>query len=426
MILLVFIIFFALVLLRMPIAFVLGASSIVYILLSGETGYLINVPQRMLAGVNNFTLLAVPFFMLVGDLMNNGGITSRLVGFVRTLIGHFRGGLAYVNILVSAFLSAIIGSANAVAAITSTSIVPEMRKDGYTNEDASAISAASSIMGPIIPPSMVMIIFAVAAGVSVGDLFVGGIIPGLLLAALFLAVAYIGARKNPDIVIRAKSSFLDIVKKFINTLPALSIPVIILVGIISGFFTATEAGAMGCLIAFILGKFVYKELTWKSMYPVLLNSGKVTAGILIIASTASLFGWVMAIEQIPQMVADLLLKISDKPWIILLMINLFLLVVGCFLEPFAAILILVPVLLPVINELGIDLIHFGMMMCLNLVIGMITPPVGLSLFVVSGITKVTVPRLVKSLTPYFAVSLIVLLMVTYLPQITTFLPSLFK
>lgn len=425
MIAIVFLIFFVLVIAGMPIAFVLGLSSLVYILLSGEYGYLISIPQRILAGVNNFTLLAVPFFMLVGDLMNSGGITSRLVEFVRTLIGHLRGGLAYVNIVVSAFLSAIVGSSNAVAAITSVSIVPEMKKDGYKDDYASAVSAASSIMGPIIPPSMVMIIYAVAASVSVGDLFVAGVLPGLLLAFAFILVAYIHARKNPDIVVRPRSSASTVSRNFINTLPALSIPIIILVGIVQGFFTPTEAGAMGCLIAFILGKFVYKELTWKALGPILLRSGITTAGILVIASTASLFGWVMAIEQIPQMIADLLLSISDEPWVILLLINLFLLVVGCFLEPFAAILILVPVFLPVITQLGIDPIQFGMVVCLNLVIGMITPPVGLSLFVVSGITKVSVPRLTKALVLYLVASIVVLLLVTYVPQITLFLPTLF-
>lgn len=376
----------------------------------------------MIAAANNFSLMAIPLFVLAGELMNSGGITVRLTNFARSLIAHMRGGLAYVNILVSMFLSAIIGSANAVAAIQSSSMVPEMRKDGYDNEYSSAITAASSIMGPIIPPSMVFILYGVTAGTSIGALFLAGIVPGILLGVAYFILAYFYAKKK-NFPTKEKAGVTAVVNTFIKSSPALFIPLVIIGGIISGFFTATEAGAIGCLLAFIIGKFVYRDLKLSSIPNILLTTGVITASIMIIVATANVFGWLLAMEQIPQAIVQGLLSISETPWVILLLINLILLIVGMFLEPLAAIIILVPVLLPVIEQVGIDPVHFGLVVSLNLVIGLMTPPVGIALFVVAGITKVSITKLSRAIVPFVIAAVVVLFVVTYIPDLVTFLPD---
>ncbi|MDQ0341181.1 tripartite ATP-independent transporter DctM subunit [Caldalkalibacillus uzonensis] len=416
--------FLILLIVGVPIAFVLGLSSIFYILVSENFSFLINVPQRMIAAANNFSLMAIPFFVLAGELMNNGGITGRLTNFARSLVAHFRGGLAYVNILVSMFLSSIVGSANAVAAIQSSSMVPEMKKDGYSNEYSSAVTAASSIMGPIIPPSMVFIVYGVAAGTSIGALFLAGIVPGILLGIAFMVISYFYAKKK-NYPTKVRSSINDMLKSFIIASPALTIPVLIIVGIVTGSFTPTEAGAMGSLIAFILGMFIYRDLKWNHLPGIFMRTGLITATIMIIVATANIFGWTLTMERIPQMIAETLLALSENPLVILLIINLLLLLVGMFLEPFAAIIILVPVLLPIIEQLGIDPVHFGVIVTLNLVIGLITPPIGIVLFVVSGATKVSVSQLSSAVVPFIIASVIVLLFVTYIPEIVLYLPQKF-
>lgn len=408
-----------------PVAYALGVGSLSYILLSGELSYLTNMPQRMYVAVDNFSLLAIPFFMLVGELMNSGGITKRIIHFFRTLLGHVHGSLAFVNIGASGFLASIIGSANAVASITSTSIVPEMKKNGYNNEYSSGISAAASILGPIIPPSIIFILYAIAAGISVSALFIAGILPGILLMSALALVSYIYARKH-NFKRDPRAPISEMFKAFLSAFPALIIPAGIMGGIITGVVTATEAGVIGCLIAFIVGKFVYKELDWKAIPRMFTRAGILTATIMIIAATATLFGWVMAIEQIPQKLAEVILSISDNPIVLLILINVILIIVGMFLEALSAILILVPVFMPIIAQIGIDPLHFGLIMCFNLAIGMLTPPMGLSLFIVSGITKVPLDRLVRSTAPFLAAAIAVLLIITYVPEFSLFLPSLFE
>lgn len=418
--------FFALIGLGVPIAFVLGLSSFAYILIEGQTSLLLATGQRMVQGVNNFSLLAVPFFLLAGELMNRGGITWRLIEFAQSILGHFHGGLAYVNIVVSGFLSSIIGSANAVAAITSASIVPEMARKGYNLNAASAVSAAAATMGPIVPPSLILILYGVAANTSIGALFLAGIIPGLLLGAGFFVAAYFVSRRDAGIQRTPRVTTRQALRATLVALPPLSIPLVILGGIISGVFTPTEAGAIACVLAIGLGGFFYRELAWRDLPGIVLRAGIVTAGVLFIAATAALFGWIMAIERIPAIVAAWMTGLSSDPNIILLMIMASLLVIGLFLEPLAAILITVPVLLPVATQLGINPVHFGMMMSVNLVIGLITPPVGLVLFIVTGITRVSVVALSRALLPYYLGALVVLFLVTFVPQLSLFLPDLFK
>ena len=420
----IIIIFFILLAIGIPIAFVLGLSSVVYIVISDNFSFFLTIPQRMISSANNFSLMAIPLFVLAGELMNNGGITKRLTDFARSLVSHLRGGLAYVNILVCMFLSAIIGSANAVAAIQSSSMVPEMKKDGYDDDYSSAVTAAGSIMGPIIPPSMVFILYGVAAGTSIGALFLAGIIPGIMLAIGYFCLAYFYAKKK-GFPLKERAKIKEVLHTFLKAFPALLIPIFIIGGIISGTFTPTEAGAMGSLIAFIVGMYIYKDLKWKHISTVLVKTGVITASIMIIIATAGIFGWTLTMERIPQMIAQGLLSISENPLVILLIINILLLIVGMFLEPLAAIIILVPVLLPVILQLGIDPVHFGLVVCLNLVIGLITPPVGIVLFVISGITKVSIIKLTRAVMPFVLVAIIVLLIVTYIPEIVTFIPNQF-
>jgi tripartite ATP-independent transporter DctM subunit len=372
-------------------------------------------------GVNNFTLLCIPFFILVGEIMNRGGITVRLVDFTRALIGHFRGGLAYVNILVSAFLSAITGMANAVAVITTTAIIPEMRKDGYKLDYCAAVSTAASIMGPIIPPSLIFIIYAVSVSVSIGDMFIAGIIPGLLLVVAFMVVAHIQTRKMPGLKLEPRQPFKHVIKTTLGALPAMFIPVAVVGGIITGVFTPTEAGAMGTLVAFIVGMFVYRELKWKDIPGVFYNAGKLTAAVLLIASGAALFGWVMAMDMIPQRITEAILACSDNPWILRILVNLIMLAAGMFLEPIVNTLLLAPVLYPVCIETGMHPIQIGVMMGLNLTIGLITPPVGITMYIVSGITKVPFLALARKCIPYLIAAAVVLMLITYVPLFTTIL-----
>lgn len=423
MVFLILFIFLILVLIGVPIAFALGFISLFYVLINGDFSYLTSLPQRLLVAIDNFSLLAIPFFILLGELMNSGGITSRILNFFRSLLGHTRGGMAYVNIVTSGALSAIIGSANAVAAITSKSIVPEMKKDGYSNEYSSAVSAASAILGPLIPPSIVLIVYGITATVPISDLFLAGVIPGLLVIVFFVIVAYFFSNDN-EVTTKQKLPIKKIYLNFVIALPALIIPIFVLGGIIGGFFTATESGALGCLVAFLLGKFLYREITISILPQIIIRTGIATATIFILVATASLFGWVLTIEKVPQMIMQSLLSISNNPIIILLIINLFLLIIGLFIETFAAILITVPMLLPVVVQFGVDPVHFGIILSFNLILGLITPPVGITLFIVSGITKVSINKLCYSLLPYLFVAIIILLVITYIPSISLFLPDL--
>lgn len=406
-----------------PIAYVLGATSIVHAITMGDINLFTMVPQRMCGAVNNFSLMAIPLFVLAGEIMSFGGITEKLAEMMRSFVGHIKGGLAYTTILVGAALGALLGSANASAVLLCDTMFDEIKKDGYNDGFNASLIAATSLLGPIIPPSMVFIVFGVAANVSVAKLFFGGIIPGLMIAAAYFVLVSIYVR-NKNVAIHPRAKFNEVIKSILNAIPALLVPIIILGGILGGITTPTEAAATSSFVAFIIGKFVYRKLELSHIPKILSKTGITTASIFIIVSMANILGWTLALDQIPKLIAEGLLSISTNKYVILLLINILLFIVGMVMETTAAIIILVPVLLPVTNAVGIEPLHFGMIISVNLIIGMLTPPVGVTLYVVSQVSRVPSSLLVKQIWPWIGAAVIVLIIITYVPGFVTILPNL--
>ncbi|WP_313894058.1 TRAP transporter large permease [Psychrobacillus sp.] len=423
MALLLFLSFLALIFLGVPVAFSLGLSSLFYLFMNDIP--LTIIPQKMFGGLNSFVLLCIPGFILAGNLMNAGGITDRIIHFANNFVGHIRGGLGLANVGSSMGFAGISGTALADVSSIGAIMIPAMKKEGYGAGFSAAVTASSSTVGPIIPPSLPMIIVGTLASVSIGDLFLAGALPGLLLGfGLMIPTYIISVRRNyPK---GERKSLKEIGKSFTGAFWALFMTVIILFGILGGYFTPTEASVIAVLYALVVGIFIYKELPIKKIPSLMLDSMTSTASIMLLVGFANLFGWIMVSEQIPQLVASVILGISDNPIIVILLINLLLLFVGTFMETIAALVILFPVLLPVAMEVGMDPVQFGVMMVLNLVLGLITPPVGVCLFVASQIGKVSIGKTTKELMPFLGVGLIVLLLVAYIPQITLFLPNLLK
>lgn len=417
----VLVIFFLLLIIGIPISMVLGITTVIYFILNGQVALLDSTPLRMYSGLENFGLLAIPLFMLMGEIMNEGGITTRLVQFARVLFGHFRGGLAYVTVIANMFLASILGSANAQAAMMSKVMVPQMEKEGYKREFAASITLASSIIAPIIPPSMIFIIYGTLSSTSVGALFMAGILPGIIYGLVFiLVISYMGYKQQFPKSERA--SWADIRSNSLKVIPALLIPITIVVGILTGVFTATESAAIACLLAVIVGLFVYRELSMKKLPKMLINTVTNTATVTYLIIMANIFGWMIAFERIPQLLVESMLNITESPWIFLLLVNLALLLVGMLLDGIAALIILVPVMMPLVIAFNIDPVHFGVIICINLTLGLLTPPVGTGLFIVSSMAKVKFETLVKNVFPFIVISFIVLLFLTYIPDLVLFVP----
>lgn len=421
MTIIVIFLFILFLLIGIPISLVLGMTTVVYFFTAGNSMLMDSAPQRLFSGLDNFGLLAIPLFMLTGELMNGGGITSRLVVFARVLVGHVRGGLAYVTIIANMFLASILGSANAQAAMMSKVMVPEMEKEGYKREFSAALTLASSIVAPIIPPSMIFIIYGTLSSTSIGGLFMAGIIPGIIFAIGFsLLIAYLGYKYNfPR---SARASAKEIWGSLKNVLPAMLVPLIITVGILTGAFTATESAAVACLVAFIVGKFMYKELDWRKLPDILINTVISTATVTFLIAMANIFGWMIAFEQIPQLIANSMLSISESPFVFLFLVNIFLLLIGTILDGIAALIILVPVLMPLVTAFQIDPIHFGVIICINLTIGLLTPPVGTGLFIVSSIAEVRFEKLIKATMPMLLLGIVILFIITYWESTTLLIP----
>jgi tripartite ATP-independent transporter DctM subunit len=394
----------------------------VFIAVSGQVPELV-VAHRMINGVDSFPLLAVPFFILAGNLMNTAGITERIFGFAKALVGWMRGGLGHVNIGASVLFAGMSGAAVADAGGLGAIEIKAMRDARYDPGFAVGITAASSTIGPIIPPSLPMVIYGVVAGASIGQLFAAGLIPGLLMAlALMVMVAWFArVRGYPR---DASFQLGRLGRTFTRAFLSLMTPVIIVGGILSGAFTPTEAAIAACAWALFLGLVVYRTLTWRRFVRVSFDTIETTAVVLLIVAAASIFAWILTSNRVPEQFAALLLAVSDNPIVILLLINLILLLAGCFLETVAAITILVPVLLPVAMEMGVDPVHFGVIMVLNLMIGLLTPPIGMVLYVLSRVAKLPFERCVAATAPFLVPLGVVLLLITFVPALTMWLPTL--
>jgi tripartite ATP-independent transporter DctM subunit len=415
-------VFLALLILGVPIAFVIALTALIALLAAGSR--LVLLPSRMFAGTDSFPLLAVPLFVLAGALMSTGGITTRLVEFAQALVGWIRGGLALVNIQASMFFAGISGSAVADASAVGGVMIPAMEKQGYDKDFSAAVTAASSTVGPIIPPSIPLILYGILAQVSIGALFIAGIIPGLLLGLGMMLLTYVIAKRR-GYAAQAWAGWRQLWRSFRQAFWALLTPVIILGGILSGVFTPTEASAVAVGYAFIAGTLIYRELKLRMLPKLLIDSVVITALIMLVIAAAQVLAFVFARQRIPELVGTLLLSISDSLWVLLPLVNILLLIVGTFLETTAALIIFIPILVPVMASVGVDPLWFGIIMVLNLVIGMVTPPVGVVLFVTSGIARLRFERLVMAIWPYIVVMLIVLALVSAFPILSLGLPELF-
>jgi len=407
-----------------PIAVALGLSSAIVIYKIMHIP-LIVVPQRMFTAIDSFSFLAVPFFMLAGSFMSSGGVTKRLINFANSLVGFIRGGLALVVAVSGMFFAAISGSSAATTAALGATLLDEMEKTGYEKLFSAAIIAAGGTTGIVIPPSITLVVFGVSAGVSIGDLFMGGFAPGILMGISMCVLSYFLCRKK-GIKAQGKFSLIKIFKSFKDSILALMMPFIVLGGIYGGIFTPTEAAAVAAVYGLIIGMFVYKELKLKDLPSVMLKATISTTLIMFIVGGANLFGWILTNAQIPHKVATYMSSISDNPVVFLMLLNVLLLIVGTLINASAAVVILVPILLPVALSYGIDPVFLGVLMIVNLAIGCITPPVGLDLFVVSGITGLPIEKISKAIFPYIVVLVIDLIILTYFPQIILFIPNLLR
>ncbi|MFY0627076.1 MAG: TRAP transporter large permease [Reichenbachiella sp.] len=421
MIAILFNVFVVCLFLRFPIAFSLGLSCLAYLLLSDIP--LIVLPAKIYSGIDVFVLLSIPGFILAGNLMNHGGLTEKIITFCNHLMGHVRGGLALANVGASMLFAGISGTAISDTASIGAVLIPAMKKEGYGAGFSCAVTASSSTVGPIIPPSVPMIIAATLSGLSVGRLFLAGAVPGLLLGGGMMAVAfYISVKRQ--YAKHPRSSMRQIALGFVDTFWSLLMTFIILFGIIGGVFTPTEASIIAVLYAMIIGVFVYKKLTFTNIGNIIIDSMKSSASLMILVGFANLFGWILITERLPQIISSEILGFTENKYMVLLLINILLIVVGTFMETIAALLVLFPILLKVALTVGVDPNHFAVIAVLNLMIGLTTPPVGVCLFVSSSIGKVSMAEVSKASWPFLLVSLMVLVLVTLFPQLSLFLPSL--
>lgn len=422
MLTLMIIVFFGCMLIGVPMAYSAGLATISYVLTSGIP--LTVLAQQMFVSADNFSMIAIPLFILAGDFMNNGGITKAIMHFARALVGHIRGSLAHVTILANMMFAAMSGSANAACAVMGSMMIPEMKDEGYDDGFACAVTASSSILGPIIPPSIIFVLYGSITGTPVSSLLVAGIVPGVLIGLFFMIAAYLFARvhKYPT---SAHVSWKERLSAFVHAIPALMAPLIIVGGILSGIFTATEASAIAALYALIVG-FVTKQLTVKVMWRSVLNAAKVTAAILFMTGTAKAFAWVLTSRQIPQKLAAAIMSISSNQFTFFLLTVLFLLLIGCFIVETASVPILAPIFAPLAAQFGINPVHFGVIFVLLVSVGALTPPVGSMLFVSAKVGETPVTKIIRNLTPFYIALLAALILLIAIPEFVTFLPSLVK
>lgn len=409
--------------LRVPVSLAMIISSIITLLVDGTVPMIV-VPQRLWGGLESFPLLAIPFFVLAGVLMNHGGGAEAIFRFFLTLIGHIRGGLAHVNVMASIVFAGMSGAATADAAGLGSIEIEAMKKNGYRPEFAAAVTAASSTIGPIIPPSIPLIVYGVMAQVSVGQLFIAGILPGLVMGvALMVVIAVVLRRENQSV--QARSAGREIVSSFFESFWALLAPVVILGGIFTGVFTPTEAGAVAALYALILG-FIYKGIGWRNIGSMVTESLLLTAQVTFIVAAAGLFGWVLTRYGFPKFVAELLLSITADKHMALLLIAGAMLLAGCFIDSLALLIMMTPVVVPIGLAFGIDLTQLGVVLVLACMIGLNTPPVGICLYIVSNLAGTSMLRVARAMTPFYLALLLTLVMISLVPFLTVYLPSLIR
>jgi C4-dicarboxylate transporter DctM subunit len=418
----IFFVLVGLIMLGLPIAVSMGLTAVIFFVALGETEVLTMVPARMYSSTTSFTLLAIPFFILTGNLMNSGGITHRLFRFAQNLVGHLQGGLGHVVVVSAMIFAGMTGAAVAEAAALGTVELEGMIKRGFDRKFSAAIVASASTIGPVIPPSIPFVIYGSITGTSVGRLFLGGFVPGFLMGlALMITVFVVSRRRNYPKERRATlREFLD---SALGALSAIFTPVIIIGGMVSGIFTPTEAAVAATVYALILTLFVYQEIGIKDLPKILWETLETSVRVLFIISAAGIFGWLLIHQRVPETVIKGLMALSGNPWMVLLIINIILLILGCFMEGICIMLLTIPVFMPMISKLGIDPVHFGVMMTLNLMVGLLTPPVGMVLYTMSSIAKVPVWDLAHELRWHMVALMAVLFLITFLPGFVTFVPN---
>ena len=419
---LIIVLFLVLLLLRVPAAFCMLIATLVYALVEQSVPQSF-IPQAMVSGSASYTIMAAPFFILVGELMNSSGITKRLFKFANVLVGHITGGLGHVNVLASVFFSGVSGSAIADAAGLGNVEIKAMVDEGYDPDFSVGITAASSTIGPIIPPSSPMVLYGIMSGTSIGALFMAGIPTGILMAGFMMLVVYIISKKRNYPKSR-RATLPEIWKAFKEAFWALLSPLILIVGMLSGFATPTETAAVAAAYSLFLGVVIYKEMTWQSLMDIMRNSIKSIGMVMLLIATGTVFAWMIGTEKVAEKSAELLFSLTSNPYLILLLINLFLLFVGTFMETTSALLVTLPVLLPIVKIIGMSTVQFGVIMVLLLMIGMLTPPMALCLFVTSKIGGISFDRAFKAVLPYYVALLTVLIIINLFPGVTLALTGL--
>jgi tripartite ATP-independent transporter DctM subunit len=416
-------IFIGTLLIGIPIAFVLGCSALYYFLFIGNIP-LDMIGQKLYSGCDNFVLLAIPFFILAGELMNRSKITDSLVNFAKLLVGRIPGALAQVTVVCSIFFAGITGSGVADVAALGSVLIPAMKKEGYTADYAAAITVAGSVIGPIIPPSIIMVVYSMTTGASVGALFAAGFIPGLAIGLSLMILSYIFAVRNNHPRRTERIPFPVAVVTVRKSLIALMCPVVLVGGIFSGRFTPTEAAAISCFYAIIAGAFLLRTLTFKDIIACFVKAAVSSSVILLIISTAGLFSQIMALEHLPRTIANIILGITENKYVFLLLVNILLLFMGMIMETSASVILLAPILLPIAIQLGINPLHFALVMLVNLNIGLITPPVGVCLFAASPIAGISIERISKAVFPFICAEIIALMLLTYIPELVLVVPRM--
>ncbi len=416
--------FVVLLAIGVPIAFALGLAGTVGMLDSGFK--LVSVPSRMFTGIDSFILLSAPFYILAGEVMNRGGVTERLIRFAQLITHGLRGGTAYANTLASIVFAGISGTAIADTAALGQVFIKGMPREGYTKEFAAAVTVAGSMIGPIIPPSVIMIIYAAASRVSVIDLFLAGVVPGLLLALAVAAVIFVKGRGGALPVSRSDVTRKEVPRMALDTVLVVSLPLLIVIGTLSGTFTATEAGGVAAVYAILLGFVAFRHLDLGGLWSALVVSARTTSSLFLIIAAATVVSYVLALSGINQFVSGLAGALGNDPILFMLAVMGILLLVGCFLEPGAAIVLFVPLLFPVARSMGIDPLQFSMLVVLTLTMGLITPPVGVCLFVACRIGDISIARLVKALLPFFLAELGIIVLIIFFPGLSSWLPGLFR